>query len=100
MTHEHLQCLKVEEVADLLCVCQNTVRKLISSGHLRHVMVGKSRRVLKTELERYLGVTPEHHGEGPEVEVVELKDKDSSERDDLSKYADRWKLNLRRRREG
>lgn len=90
-----LQCLKVEEVAERLCVSKVTVHGLIDEGLLKYIQVGKRRRVLRTELERFMGVSQKE----TEEKETEEKETEITEAHDLSQYADRWKLNLLRRRE-
>ena len=100
-----LQCLKVEEVAERLCVSKVTVHGLIDEGFLKYIQVGKRRRVLRTELERFMGVsqkeTQEKETREKETQEMETQERktETSEAHALSQYADRWKLNLLRRRE-
>lgn len=44
-----------KEVAEILKVSRNTVYRYISSGKLKACYVGRSRRISKEELNRFLG---------------------------------------------
>lgn len=45
----------VEQVADILHVTAQTVRKLIKSGALKAFKVGSQFRIRKEDLDRYMG---------------------------------------------
>ena len=49
--------LNVADVADILGVSINTVRKLIKDGSLQAIKVGKRYRITKNKLLYYLGET-------------------------------------------
>ena len=49
--------LTPQEVADLLRVSNMTVYRLIKSGELRAVRVGKAYRLLEDDVDRYLAST-------------------------------------------
>ena len=58
----------IQEVADYLKVCQNTVRALLKKGKLDAVKVGSQWRVGKASLENYLnGATTNHQQWGTEL---------------------------------
>ena len=57
-----MRVLKRNEVAEILRVCPETVRRWIHSGHLRGFIVGKSTRVTVESVEKLLGMPI---GEGP-----------------------------------
>lgn len=46
--------LRVAEVAELLGVCERTVRRLIAGGELRHHRIGHAVRVSEADLRAYL----------------------------------------------
>ena len=48
------QLLTVVEVCDAMRVSNMTVYRLIKSGHLPAIRLGKTYRVLESEVERYL----------------------------------------------
>jgi excisionase family DNA binding protein len=50
-----MEVLTVREVAEILRVAIRTVRELIKAKKLKAVRVGKEYRILKSELERFLG---------------------------------------------
>ena len=57
--HAHLQALTFSQVADVLSVSDDTVRRLCDSGRLRSIQIGmggrrKARRVLLRDLESYI----------------------------------------------
>jgi putative molybdopterin biosynthesis protein len=45
----------IEEVAKILKVHKDTIRRLVNSGQLEHVRVGNQIRITKAALEKYLG---------------------------------------------
>jgi len=47
-------CLKIDEVAERLSVCDKTVRRWISSGELHHHRLGSAIRVLEEDLNAFL----------------------------------------------
>lgn len=47
--------LTVSQIAECLAVGETTVNKLIYSGELESVKVGRCRRVTKDALQRYIG---------------------------------------------
>jgi excisionase family DNA binding protein len=51
---EHHMLYTVEQVADILQVSPQTVRRLIKEGQIKAVRVGIQLRVKKEELDRYL----------------------------------------------
>jgi excisionase family DNA binding protein len=54
--------LKPTEIANVLRVSTQTVRRLIDSGTIPSVVVGKQRRVESADLDRYLKRTSETEG--------------------------------------
>jgi len=51
-----IQVLTVEEVAGILGISEEVVRKQLRQGRLHGVRVGKEWRIAKVELERYLKI--------------------------------------------
>ena len=58
--------LKIPDVMERLSVGQTKVYELMSSGELRSVKVGRSRRVASTELDRFIA---ELDGERPNLHL-------------------------------
>ena len=54
MVEQRARFLTVAEVADMLRVSSMTVYRLIKSGELRAIRVGKSYRLAEDEVDRYL----------------------------------------------
>lgn len=100
---EELGVLEMAEVRELLSVSQNQLKKLLDSGELQFVMVGKRRKVLRSELRRYLGVesldTVQEEQEPAQEAPDVAPDAPSvtAPADGLARFADRWRLNLLKR---
>ena len=48
------ELLKAKEVAEILKLCPVVVRRMIAKGEIPSVTIGKRRRVLKDQLEKYI----------------------------------------------
>lgn len=55
--------LTIADAAELLAVCEFTVRRLIWRGDLPFVRVGRSLRIRRTELEAWIEENSERNGE-------------------------------------
>ena len=56
--------LTIDEAAEALGICRAMVYKLISSGELRSVKIGKAHRVSVEELQRYVQRLAEKEQDG------------------------------------
>lgn len=60
---------KIQEVAEILAVQQETVRELLKKGKIEGMKLGTHWRVAEDELKRFLGLQENHQqetGEGPQ----------------------------------
>ncbi|MFQ5968122.1 MAG: helix-turn-helix domain-containing protein [Acidimicrobiia bacterium] len=59
------EVLTVPEVAQVLRIGRNAAYQLVREGVIPHVRLGKTIRVPKAALLRYLGLDPPEQGNGP-----------------------------------
>jgi excisionase family DNA binding protein len=56
---QHVRTLTIDETAEALRVHRDTVHKMMNSGELPYVTVGKRRRVRISDLEKILEIPPD-----------------------------------------
>lgn len=69
---EELKPYKAQEVADVLRVNVRVVYKLISTGKLKAIRVGRDWRVTRAALELYLAGGPRTKGPDDTLEMIEV----------------------------
>lgn len=60
--------MKMSEVCDILAISESTLRRIIATGEIIPVKIGKSLRFEQTELARYI-----HNSRVPHVPVLRAK---------------------------
>ena len=80
------ELLTVDAAAGLLQLHPKTVLRFIRDGRLRATKVGRSYRILRSDLRALTGVEPASRGRARVTSVVDLPDVDAGELQRLSTY--------------